>query len=301
MASAVLSGASYFEITRGVDRICVEFDGHFQPRELQHLLADGMQHRRDRMGHLTFALTAALASQPELLILESQDQCLRIEGGQSRLDSFACGAEARIRFALVKPLSKLLQWDVPETALVRERVADRLLKIQVNNEGAPGYFLGPNGWPRRRQSVNPLPPPGWTCQVTEGPPWQITFQSGSEAWKDPDQLKAVLQCVLHSRLQSQSEEVLPCPNCAQPMQKQMLDVVLDRCNACHGLWFDYAEFEWLMKKDPNRGLLAAPAGANCPRCRVPLRESSRAHKPAAECPQCRGTWFLLRPPPAFFP
>lgn len=183
--------------------------------------------------------------------------------------------------------------------LVLEGVVPDGSHLLITAEGSEVLFSFhyPNGWPRRRQSANPLPPPGWTCQVTEGPPWQITFQSGSEAWKDPDQLKALLESVLHSRLQSQSEEVLPCPNCSQPMQKQVLDVVLDRCDACHGLWFDYAEFEWLMKKDPSRGLLAAPAGANCPRCRVPLREGSRARKPAAECPQCRGTWFLLRPPP----
>lgn len=155
-------------------------------------------------------------------------------------------------------------------------------------------FYYPGHWPRRRQTSDLEAPPGWTRKATAGADWKVTFESTVQAWKDPQQLLALIDCVLTSRRQAQSEEVLPCPQCAQSMEKLVLDIVLDRCPTCSGLWLDYAEFEWLAKIDPGRDFLPPPPGGQCPRCRQPLRETRRNHKATAACPQCRGTWFLTR-------
>jgi Zn-finger nucleic acid-binding protein len=129
-------------------------------------------------------------------------------------------------------------------------------------------------------------PPGWTVEVS-GP--SLRFQGRN--WKEPEALLSLLNCVLASRRQAQSQERLKCPGCEREMQKVVLDVVLDRCSECRTLWLDYAELEWLLKARPDFSFQAPPAGGRCPRCLEPLLNQLRANRPGAECPKCRGFWL----------
>jgi len=132
-------------------------------------------------------------------------------------------------------------------------------------------------------------PAGWRVAVQPGPPWQVSFRGGS--WKEPQALLSLLECVLASRRRAQAVETLPCPGCGQGMEKVVLDIVLDRCEACQGLWLDYAELEWLLKSRPDFRAEAPPEGGRCPRCDQALQSEFRSNRAGAECPTCRGMWL----------
>lgn len=117
----------------------------------------------------------------------------------------------------------------------------------------------------------------------------MRFTGGN--WKAPEALLALLECVLASRRQAQSQERLECPGCRQAMEKIVLDVVLDRCTPCRTLWLDYAELEWLLKNHPEFRYRAPVHQGRCPRCSEPLQAQLRANRPGAECSRCRGFWL----------
>lgn len=73
-------------------------------------------------------------------------------------------------------------------------------------------------------------PPGW--EVLKHLPHQVAFRSSARSRKEPSQLLALVECVLEAHRQPQYPQVLPCPGCAQPMEKVLFDLVLDRCRVC---------------------------------------------------------------------
>ena len=51
----------------------------------------------------------------------------------------------------------------------------------------------------------------------------------------------------------------PCPKCQGKLESySFMEIILDRCPACGGIWFDRGELEQILKK-VSRGPLAAPA------------------------------------------
>ncbi|MBX3171063.1 MAG: zf-TFIIB domain-containing protein [Candidatus Eremiobacteraeota bacterium] len=146
----------------------------------------------------------------------------------------------------------------------------------------------PKDWNARASKGALAPPEGWKAYIEKD---MVRFTGGK--WKAPEALLALLECVLASRRQAQSQEQLECPGCRQAMEKVVLDVVLDRCARCRTLWLDYAELEWLLKNHPEFRYGAPPTQGRCPRCAEPLQAQLRANRPGAECTRCRGFW--LRP------
>lgn len=561
-AAAVLGGASQFAVTIGVDQLCIEFDGQqFQSGELEQILDQSGTLREGRIGHLAFALTAALATGPQELILESYDQRLQIRPGTTRLSRCKGEPAQRLRFLLVREQGQASAWEDLELNYLRERVPAQLLKIAVNRKPGAGFLLPPdllhevqlvgeNAWLERlapsgvrRRSVHgdwaalvrldswqrqglseiqvlydgvlfrlereapicfravlslpaaslnlsrtelvdsaelraalagleevalelagefveqyatvkpglrhlgkpwleglighwrlgarcrelldsyhqqgiwvehedpgamvrdlvgqfprqmrsaPLPSapasggfwsalvglfkpqadpfqaalesrsdsdgarrkwlaalldhfdpqstvrlglsaavddPKWLvlegvtpegsrlllraqgaevsigCRDPRGQPWrgEVTAPSGWSGewirgewlfrggdWHAPRSLVRLLQCVLDGRLQQQGLEILDCPGCGRHMEKVVADIAVDRCRPCGGLWLDYAELEWLVRKHPNWAAAAPERSGECPRCQQPLRSVTRASRQAAECEQCRGVWI----------
>jgi Zn-dependent protease with chaperone function/Zn-finger nucleic acid-binding protein len=101
-----------------------------------------------------------------------------------------------------------------------------------------------------------------------------------------------------------------CPDCGRPLESRRLEshygapIVVDRCAACGGIWFDDLELYVAGARD----LIEAAAGdptprphegpIDCPRCGVALQRLPPLGMPADvsiwECPACRGAW--VRPP-----
>ena len=78
---------------------------------------------------------------------------------------------------------------------------------------------------------------------------------------------------------------MQCPKCNSPMKEHTLStlegsVTVDRCESCHGLWFDIGEAETLKQKwmsdhidsgDPEVGKEHNKIrDINCPRCNEPM-------------------------------
>jgi Zn-finger nucleic acid-binding protein len=586
-AAAIQCKATSLIVTRGIDRICVEFDDHaLEPKALQRLLEEGIQHRPGPIGHLAFALTAALCAQPEEILIESGDQRFHMKEGYTRLSPIAEPSAPRVRFILIHLNKPDLQWDYPESGLLHRRVPGQFLSMEVNQKRCSGYHLGPDllhglhfwqgthpgnplqplltssphthhthdapyslllaldTWRRNAQGevsflyegllfpvqvpaefdfraivyapelrldlsrsqivqsqlyeeilqtvaslsvglaeqfldrypnlrpghrelaqpwlktlqarwirlgdskragacerwlalhhrpgawvdqndpsklvnqlVTQMPEPSLERSLPSGPPsfwgwlaslmpgstrswpavaddslqslreamavkkrwrdllsallhlfdaessfrvgialdspnptwlvlegvtadgahlvvsaesaqvmvnhqvmihvhlppgwttppalptdlsvpadWEVLknsppfrFRSSARSWQEPSELLALVKCVLEAHRQSQIRESLPCPGCAGAMEKLLLDLVLDRCLSCRAMWLDYAEFDWLRKKNPHLKWLPPPDGGQCPRCRVALQPGQ--HQPGARCPQCQGVWL----------
>ena len=141
-------------------------------------------------------------------------------------------------------------------------------------------------WQKRAPMIKLEPPEGWKVSIQND---IVRFTGGS--WEAPEALLALLESVLASRRQAQSQEALECPGCRQQMEKIVLDVVLDRCAGCSTLWLDYAELEWMLKHHPDFRFQPPLGPGRCPRCSEPLQPQLRANRPGAECSRCRGFWL----------
>lgn len=160
------------------------------------------------------------------------------------------------------------------------------LLLRAEGAGVTIRCFYPKDWYARAFEGDLEIPQGWRAEASGE---SVRFWGG--AWKEPEALISLLNCVLASRRQAQSQERLECPGCQLEMEKVVLDVVLDRCPQCRNLWLDYAELEWLLKARPEFSFQAPPEGGRCPRCSEPLQNQLRANRPGAECPKCRGFWL----------
>lgn len=71
-----------------------------------------------------------------------------------------------------------------------------------------------------------------------------------------------------------------CPRCKTPVRETKVDEILvDKCDGCGGVWFDFAELERIVVKD--RHALADILGDVGPQDHEPPREGSRL-----KCPRC---------------
>lgn len=117
-----------------------------------------------------------------------------------------------------------------------------------------------------------------------------------------------------------------CPRCAGRMREGWVlahDFVLDRCDACGGLWFDSRELSRLRKLQPEKEVPPVPvapvrpsqsddtpregtsvSGTRCPSCKQPPRATDlwqcrcsfqwHAIGTAGVCPKCRRRWEELQ-------
>lgn len=153
----------------------------------------------------------------------------------------------------------------------------------------------PRAWSARALPGKLTPPPGWTCQVERDTTYRATFESTQQNWRDPAQMQAVLNCFFEAGIEAQRTEVLPCPSCRRPMEKIVLDLVLDRCQPCSGIWLDFAELDWLFQHCGPAQLSDHPSAGQCPRCDLPLQKGYRltCERFVMECPRCQGAWLGL--------
>lgn len=96
----------------------------------------------------------------------------------------------------------------------------------------------------------------------------------------------------------------PCPRCATPLEETRVGAVLvDGCNGCGGVWFDYqemnavaltAQLDYLEARFqpslPRKNLQHNPV---CPVCKTDLVAFTFQHSPDVildSCTQCRGIW-----------
>ncbi|MEM8857764.1 MAG: zf-TFIIB domain-containing protein [Chloroflexota bacterium] len=102
---------------------------------------------------------------------------------------------------------------------------------------------------------------------------------------------------------------LSCPKCGQIMnQIAFQGIVVDRCSACHGIWFDFHEEAQLKEmrgsyaiegKRPNAAVREkhnAMPHVSCPRCEgfiemTRLVVPDQPHIWYESCPSCRGVYF----------
>ncbi|MEM7366248.1 MAG: zf-TFIIB domain-containing protein [Pseudomonadota bacterium] len=98
---------------------------------------------------------------------------------------------------------------------------------------------------------------------------------------------------------------MQCPKCAANMEVIMFnDIEIDRCESCHGLWFDHLEQDDLRKlegaEDIDIGDEFLGARFNqqkdveCPRCHIPMNhviQSDPFEIKFELCSNCRGTYF----------
>jgi PAT family beta-lactamase induction signal transducer AmpG len=96
-----------------------------------------------------------------------------------------------------------------------------------------------------------------------------------------------------------------CPKCRSDMEQIMIDdTEIDRCSACHGLWFDAGELSKLRNKEAAAALdigdVAAGKQQNeiehyrCPRCAGPMNrlvDPGQTHIWFEQCGSCRGSFF----------
>ena len=98
-----------------------------------------------------------------------------------------------------------------------------------------------------------------------------------------------------------------CPRCQTPLRETRLeDLVLDKCGRCGGVWFDFAEFDWVGIKSrdkvrralkPQNNIETAGAdeeeGLVCPRCGKELlrvRSAEDTGLLVEACLSCYGQW-----------
>ena len=100
---------------------------------------------------------------------------------------------------------------------------------------------------------------------------------------------------------------LHCPKCKAVMEKVLfLDIIVDRCTACRGLWFDALEKEHLAAIKGSEAIdLGAPPHAaaspvehkpklNCPVCHTPMIDMVDHRHPNLHyesCTVCYGVFF----------
>jgi Zn-finger nucleic acid-binding protein len=98
---------------------------------------------------------------------------------------------------------------------------------------------------------------------------------------------------------------MKCPKCVSPMTKVLFEgIEVDRCVDCHGLWFDEAEREDLMKRRHSEMIDNGDAhlGAEfdrvncivCPRCgsrMIPMVALGRPRVHFEQCTICAGSFF----------
>ena len=105
------------------------------------------------------------------------------------------------------------------------------------------------------------------------------------------------------------DDELSCPKCHRPMVKVTFGgVTVDRCSACHGIWFDFQEDALLKEmrgsqkiegEKPAAEILAkhnAMPHVSCPRCEgfiemTRLVVADQPHIWYEACPSCRGVYF----------
>ena len=96
-----------------------------------------------------------------------------------------------------------------------------------------------------------------------------------------------------------------CPKCRSDMQQIMIDdTEVDRCSACHGLWFDDGELSKLRNKEAAAALDIGNVMTGkkqneiehyrCPRCAGPMNrlvDPEQPHIWFEQCGSCRGSFF----------
>ena len=96
-----------------------------------------------------------------------------------------------------------------------------------------------------------------------------------------------------------------CPKCQNTMEAIEYDgIEVDRCKACHGIWFDLGESDRLPDKhaassldigDPAKGRQTNEIDRyRCPRCSGGMMhrvDSKQPHIQFEECTSCRGSFF----------
>ncbi|MEM9776442.1 MAG: zf-TFIIB domain-containing protein [Chloroflexota bacterium] len=108
---------------------------------------------------------------------------------------------------------------------------------------------------------------------------------------------------------SEQEQYLNCPKCQSVMEQVVFGgVTVDRCRACHGIWFDFREEAKLKEMWGSQRIEASkPAAAlrvkhnamphvSCPRCEgfiemTRLVVPDQPHIWYEACPSCRGVYF----------
>ena len=97
---------------------------------------------------------------------------------------------------------------------------------------------------------------------------------------------------------------MKCPRCVKPLREVKFDeIVIDRCEACFGVWFDFAELERILNRDahaisslvPDETLPPAAKTDTlpCPRCGdrlipVPAEPEGIVYY---TCLACYGRWL----------
>ncbi|MBI2378615.1 MAG: protein kinase [Deltaproteobacteria bacterium] len=93
-----------------------------------------------------------------------------------------------------------------------------------------------------------------------------------------------------------------CGKCGGTVSAMYLDgLVVDQCQACHGVWMDPGETRRILGRRPVGSIHPAPLDrapldrliGSCPSCRVSLKSYDVPDRPAAieVCPLCFGVWF----------
>ena len=96
-----------------------------------------------------------------------------------------------------------------------------------------------------------------------------------------------------------------CPKCRSDMQQILIDdTEVDRCSACHGLWFDDGELSKLHNKEAAAALDIGEVSVGkkqneiehyrCPRCAGPMNrlvDPEQTHIWFEQCGSCRGSFF----------
>jgi Zn-finger nucleic acid-binding protein len=93
---------------------------------------------------------------------------------------------------------------------------------------------------------------------------------------------------------------MECPQCNTPMKSFWVqsrnpgvDVELDRCHACGGVWFDAGELEIATGRTVAKSKSASDR--YCPRCLIPLLNAELTAGVAVEaCRSCKGTYLDAR-------
>lgn len=93
---------------------------------------------------------------------------------------------------------------------------------------------------------------------------------------------------------------MECPQCNAPMKSFWvqsrnpgIDVELDRCHKCGGVWFDAGELETATGRSVIKSMRASDRF--CPRCFIPLLNAELTAGVAVEsCRTCKGTYLDSR-------